>query len=192
MSALPQRTAISFEDYLVMERVSPVKHEFYNGQISQMAGGSSEHAIISSNINISLGSQLKNRQCITYTSDMRVHVPATGLFTYPDVSVACGKLAMLEDSYLDTLLNPTLIVELLSPSTQAYDKGDKFDHYRSIESFREYLLVWQDKRRVARYTKSDDNSWVLTDFIGDEARIELVSIDCELLVSDVYNKIDSL
>jgi Uma2 family endonuclease len=190
MSALPQRRKISVGDYLVMERVSPVKHEYFNGEISQMAGASEEHAVISANITISIGSQLKDRPCKTYTSDMRVHIPATGLFTYPDVTVTCEKSAMLDDSYLDTLLNPTLIVEVLSPSTEAFDKGDKFDHYRSIESFREYLLVWQDKRRVARYTKSDNNSWVLTDFIGDEALIELSSIGCVLSMSDIYSKVD--
>lgn len=191
MSALPQRRKISISDYLVMERVSPVKHEYFNGEISQMAGASEEHAIISANITISIGSQLKDRPCKTYTSDMRVHIPATGLFTYPDVTVTCEKSVMLDDSYLDTLLNPTLIVEVLSPSTEAFDKGDKFDHYRSIESFREYVLVWQDKRRVSRYTKSDKNSWILTDFIGDEALIELSSIGCALSMADIYSKIDT-
>ena len=96
----------------------------------------------------------------------------------------------MPDAYLDTLTNPVLIVEVLSPSTADYDKGAKFDHYRTIESLQEYILVWQDKKRVARYTKRDDGSWVLNDFIGDEAEITLTSIDCRLTMEDIYDKVD--
>ncbi len=190
MSAQPKQKYISEEEYLIMERVSPVKHEYFNGEIYQMAGASEEHANISSNINISLGTQLKKRPCKSYQSDLRVYIPATGLYTYPDVIVVCGKPQLLEDAFLDTLLNPDLIVEVLSPSTADYDKGAKFEYYRTIESLKEYVLVWQDKKRVARYTKQTDGSWTLNDFIGEDAEIVLSSIDCNLTMDDIYEKVE--
>ncbi len=190
MAAKPKRKYVSPDDYLVIERESLEKHEYFDGEIFLMAGTSEEHANISSNINISLGIQLKKRPCKSYQSDLRVYIPATGLYTYPDIIVVCGKPQLLEDAYLDTLLNPDLIVEVLSPSTADYDKGTKFDHYRTIESLKEYVLVWQDKKRVARYTKQADESWVLRDFIGEDAEIVLTSIDCKLLVEDIYDKVD--
>ncbi len=190
MAAKPKGKYISPEDYLALERKSFEKHEYFDGEIFDMAGTSEEHANISSNINISLGIQLKKRPCKSYQSDLRVHIPATGLYTYPDVIVVCGKPQLAEDTFLDTLLNPDLIVEVLSPSTADYDKGTKFDHYRTIESLQEYVLVWQDKKRVARYTKQADGSWVLRDFIGEDAEIVLTSIDCKLLVEDIYDKVD--
>jgi Uma2 family endonuclease len=188
MSLLSEKKYVAPEDYLVMERVSPVKHEYLDGEIFQMAGTSLEHATISSNINASLNIQFKKRQCRSVQSDLRVHVPATGLYTYPDVVAVCGEPQMA-DSHLDILLNPILIVEVLSPSTKDYDMGAKFNHYRTIESLKEYVLVWQDKKRAARYTKRDDASWVLTDFIGDDAVVELISIECSLSMEDIYDKV---
>ena len=190
MTALPKKKYISPEEYLAIERDSLERHEYFDGEIFLMAGTSEEHANISSNVNISLGTQLKKRPCKSYQSDLRVHIPATGLYTYPDVIVVCGKPQLLEDAYLDTLLNPDLIVEVLSPSTADYDKGTKFDHYRTIDSLKEYVLVWQDKKRVARYTKQTDGSWTLKDFIGEESEIVLSSIDCKLLMEDIYDKVD--
>ena len=190
MSALTKEKYISPEDYLTAERQAVEKHEYFNGEIFQMSGASEEHANVSSNINISLGVQLKKRPCKTYQSDLRVHIPKTGLYTYPDVVVVCGKPQLLEDTYLDTLLNPIVIVEVLSPSTADYDKGAKFEHYRTIDTLQEYVLVWQDKKRLARYTKQSDNTWILRDFIGDEAEIELTSIDCTLTFEDIYDKVD--
>ncbi|MGI8639135.1 MAG: Uma2 family endonuclease [Pyrinomonadaceae bacterium] len=190
MSAKVKKKYISPEEYLEFERKAEIKHEYFDGEIYEMAGASLEHAAISSNINISLGIQLKKRPCKSYQSDLRVHIPATGLYTYPDVIVVCGKPQLARDTYLDTLLNPILIVEVLSPSTADYDKGTKFDHYRLIESLREYVLVWQDKKRVARYTKQDDGSWLLHDFIGEDAEVVLTSIDCSLSIEDIYDKVD--
>ena len=190
MTAKPKEKYISPEDYLEMERASLDRHEYFDGEIFEMAGTSEEHANISSNINSSLHLQLKKRPCKSYQSDLRVHIPATGLYTYPDVIVVCGKPQLLDGAYLDTLLNPDLIVEVLSPSTADYDKGAKFDHYRTIESLHEYVLVWQDKKRVARYTKQADESWVLRDFIGENAEILLASIDCRLSMEDIYDKVD--
>lgn len=190
MSVLPEKTFISPEDYLVLERASLDKHEYLGGEIFQMAGTSIEHAAISSNINSGLVFQFKSRNCQSFQSDLRVHVPATGLYTYPDVVAVCGEPQMADDEFLDILLNPVLIIEVLSPSTAAYDKGAKFEHYRTIDSLREYLLVWQDKKRVARYTKRDGEGWLLTDFIGDEATIFLESVDATLTVEDIYDKVN--
>ena len=155
-----------------------------------MAGSSNEHNLITSNLIISLGSQFKKRNCQVYSPDMRVYIPKTGLFTYPDVSVVCGKPQLLPDANLDTLTNPILIIEVLSSSTEGYDKGAKFDNYRSLESLREYLLVSQDVRKVMRYTKQPNGSWLLMDFIGDKTEIELASIECKLTIEDIYDKVD--
>lgn len=190
MTALPKKKYISPEEYLAIERDSLERHEYFDGEIFLMAGTSEEHANISSNVNASLHLQLKKRPCKSYQSDLRVYIPATGLYTYPDVIVVCGKPQLLDDAYLDTLLNPDLIVEVLSPSTADYDKGTKFDYYRTIDSLKEYVLVWQDKKRVARYTKQADGSWTLKDFIGEESEIVLSSIDCKLLMEDIYDKVD--
>lgn len=190
MTALPKGEYVSAEEYLEFERAAFEKHEYFDGEIFDVAGTSIEHAEISSNIGASLNFKLKKRPCKSYQSDLRVHIPATGLYTYPDVIVVCGKPQLLDDTYLDTLLNPTLIVEVLSPSTADYDKGAKFEHSRTIESLEEYVLVWQDKKRVARYTKQKDDSWLLRDFIGEEAEIDLSSIKCTLTMDDIYDRVE--
>ncbi len=190
MSALSQRKYISPEEYLAAERESLEKHEYFEGEIFLMAGSSRKHSLIASNINASLNIQLKRRDCEVHTSDMRVHIPKTGLFTYPDVLVVCGKPDLLPDTNPDTLINPILIVEVLSASTESYDKSIKFDNYRSLKSLREYVLVSQDAKKVMRYTKQSDESWVLMDFIGDPTKIALSSIDCVLVMEDIYDKVE--
>ncbi len=190
MSAKPKRKYISPEEYLDMEEVSPVRHEYFDGEIYQMAGASEKHNNIAGNIYGELYSQVKKRPCKAYQNDMRLLIETTELYTYPDVMVVCGKPEIKKYKGLDTILNPTLIVEVLSVSTADYDKGTKFDHYRTIESLQEYVLVWQDKKRVARYTKQTDGSWTLNDFIGEDAEIKLSSIDCRLSIEDIYDKVD--
>jgi len=190
MTALPEKKYISPEEYLAMERDSLEKHEYFDGEIFLMAGASDEHNTIAMNTASDLHQQLKKRPCKVYQSDMRVHIPKTGLFTYPDVMVVCGKPEFLPDANLDTLTNPILIVEVLSSSTEGYDKGAKFDNYRSLESLREYVLVSQDAKKVIRYTKQANGSWVLMDFIGDKTEIELSSIKCSLTMEDIYDKVD--
>ncbi|HQU82293.1 MAG TPA: Uma2 family endonuclease [Pyrinomonadaceae bacterium] len=190
MTALLKKDYISPEEYLIAERESFEKHEYFDGEIFQMAGASERHNLINGNTFASLHFQLKKRLCKGYQSDMRLHIPATGLFTYPDIAVVCGKSEFLADGKLDTLLNPVLIIEILSTSTEGYDKGVKFDNYRSIESLREYVLISQDSKRVMRYTKQSDGSWNLMDFIGDATEIELSSIECSLNTSDIYDKVE--
>lgn len=190
MTALPQRKYISPEEYLATERELLEKREYFGGEVFLMAGASDEHNTIAVNIASELHQQLKKRPCKVYQSDMRVHVPKTGLFTYPDVAVVYGKPIFLPDEELDTLTNPALIVEVLSASTEGYDKGAKFDNYRSLETLREYVLVSQNSKKVIRYTKQEDGSWNLMDFIGDKTEIQLSSIECSLAMEDIYDKVD--
>lgn len=190
MAAKPKRKYISPEEYLELEEQSLEKHEYFDGQIFDMAGASFSHAKITLNISADLHRQLKKRDCTVTQSDLRVFLETTGLYTYPDVVVVCGKPELKKYKGLENLTNPTLIIEVLSPSTADYDKGAKFDHYRTIDSLQEYVLVWQDKKRVARYTKQTDGSWVLHDFIGEDAEVILGSIDCKLSIEDVYDKVD--
>jgi Uma2 family endonuclease len=190
MTALTQKVFITPEEYLVMEAVSPVKHEYFEGEVFQMAGASFAHNRLSMNISGTLFGRLDRGRCSVVQNDMRLFVEKSGLFTYPDVMVVCGEPEIAKIRGLENLVNPVLIVEVLSPSTEAYDKGVKFDHYRGIGSLKEYVLVWQDKKRLARYTKKDDQNWLLTDFIGDDATIDLLSVDCALLMEEIYDKVD--
>jgi Uma2 family endonuclease len=152
-----------------------------------MSGASRAHNIIAVNVVRELSSQLRGRPCEAYGSDMRVNVSGTGLYTYPDASVACEEIKF-SDSVTDTLLTPTLIVEVLSKSTEAYDRGDKFAHYRRIPSLKEVLLVSQDRARIERYVRLGDE-WKLTEFNGMEAVVDLPSIDCKLALQEVYDKV---
>lgn len=138
--SLQPKPCLSPEDYLALERSAEFKSEYFDGQIFAMAGASESHNIITLNVGSEIRQQLKKCPCTVYVSDMRVKVGPTGLFTYPDVVVVCGQ-AQFDDSHLDTLLNPTLIVEVLSDSTEAYDRGRKFEHYCKLESLAEYVLI---------------------------------------------------
>jgi len=190
MSALPKRKYVSPEEYLATERESLERHAYFDGEIFLMAGASLRHAAIAGNVSAGLHARFKGRDCRVLQSDMRVFVPKTGLYTYPDVLVVCGKPQLLPDEHPDTLTNPILIVEILSASTEGYDKGVKFDNYRSLDSLREYVLISQDAKRVIRYTRQSDGSWILMDFIGDKTGIELSSIECSLTMEDIYDKVD--
>ncbi len=190
MSALPKKKYISPEEYLNLEETSLEKNEYFNGEIFQMAGASEKHNTIAMNIASNIHFQLRKRSCKSYQNDMRLFVEESGLYTYPDVMVTCEKPELKKYKGLENLTNPTLIIEVLSPSTADYDKGAKFDHYRTIESLQEYVLVWQDKKRVALYTRQNDNSWLLRDFIGAMAEIELKSIECRLTAEDIYEKVE--
>jgi Uma2 family endonuclease len=187
MSSQPA-TKLTPEEYLAFERKAEYKSEYIDGEIVAMTGASRQHNLIAANISDEIGRQLKRRRCERYVSDMRVRVPSTRFYTYPDVVVVCGE-PEFEDDYLDTLLNPTLIVEVLSESTERYDRGRKFGFYRTIESLAEYLLVAQDECRVEQYLKQKDGRWLLSDYrsIGDV--VELSSIQCSLALKEVYDKV---
>lgn len=182
-------------EYLAFEREQcEAKHEYLGGSIFPMVetirgmvGASLAHNRIVSNLVISLGNQMRGRPCDVFSGDMRLHIPATGLYTYPDVVALCGEPKFADDQF-DVLLNPSLIIEVLSPSTEAYDRGAKFDHYRSIESLQIYLLIAQDQVSVEQFQRQE-NGWLLTVAKGFDARIGLDIIDCELTLVDVYARV---
>lgn len=175
-------------EYLEAERKAEYKSEYHDGHVFAMTGASMAHNLIVTNLILSLASQLRTRACHVYPSDMRVRVEASGLYTYPDVSVVCGK-PEFEDGHLDTLLNPALLVEVLSPSTEDYVRGRKAEHYRRLESLREYLLVSQEGPLVERYRRQGEREWLLTEFRGLEETVELASIGCEVALREVYEKV---
>src|SRR5262249_28209470 len=164
MSTAPTRR-ISPEEYLAQERLADFKSEYLRGEVFAMAGASYPHTLIKDNLAQEAGTQLKSGPCRVLTSDMRVRVNATGLYTYPDVVIVCDE-PEFEDAVFDTLLNPRALVEVLSDSTEKYDRGAKFGHYRQIPSLQEYVLVAQDRPLVERYVRQADNSWLLTVFEG--------------------------
>lgn len=179
---------ISPEEYLAMERQAEYKNEYINGEVFAMTGASRRHNVIAGNIFGELRQQLKAKRCEVYPGEMRVKAPASRSYVYPDVVVVCGE-PELEDDYLDTLLNPTLVVEVLSKSTESYNRLAKAGYYRTIESLAEYMLVAQDEYRIEQYVKQADDRWLLADIRGLEAVVELQSIQCSLVLADVYHKV---
>ena len=188
MSAL-EKPFITPEQYLEMERKAEFKSEYYAGQIFAMSGGSAPHSIISGNVLALLWMQLRERDCKAFNSDMKVKVSASGLFTYPDVSVVCGEV-IYADKTRDMMENPSLIVEVLSPSTQGYDRGEKFAHYQRLTSLTDYLLVSQDVMRVEHFVRQGDDQWLLSTYREPDALIRCAPIGCDLRLSDVYQKVD--
>jgi len=178
---------ISEEEYLDMEREAETKSEYYDGEIFAMAGASGKHNLIVTNLIFSLESQLRKKPCRVYPSDMRLKIEATGLITYPDVTVVCTK-EKFRDNKKDTLLNPDVIIEVLSASTESYDRGKKFRNYRLIASLKEYVMISQHSRRMERYSRKPDQQWVLTEADDDNPVIFLEAIGCTLDISEVYEK----
>jgi Uma2 family endonuclease len=188
MSTQP-KTRYTPEEYLALERKAAYKSEYYNGEIFAMAGASRRHVLIVTNLVAELRAQLKKRDCEVYSADMRLNVAPTGPYTYPDVIVVCGE-PQFSDEQKDTLINPNVIVEVLSESTQGYDRGGKFEQYRTLESFKEYVLVAQDKPHVEHFTRQSDNRWILTETNNMEDSIELSSIGCSLPLAEIYDKVE--
>jgi Uma2 family endonuclease len=189
MSSAAVKTRYTPEQYLALERKSPDKHEYHDGSIFAMAGASRRHNLIAGNLYREVSSQLRDRPCEAYIGDMRVCVAPTGLYTYPDVVAVCGE-PRFQDSELDTLLNPNVIIEVLSPSTEADDRGSKFAHYRRLESLREYVLVAQDRVRVERFTRQGEgDEWLLSELSHPEDVLRLASIACDVPLSEIYAKV---
>jgi Uma2 family endonuclease len=188
MSTVPVRL-LSEAEYLVRERKADFRSEFYRGEMFAMAGASREHNLISGNVNRALGNQLASRRCEVYQSDMKVRITPTGLFTYPDVVVACGQLLFADDQR-DVLLNPTVVIEVLSDSTAAYDCGPKAAHYRRLDSLREFVLLDQNSSYAEHYVRADAQSWRITLVEGLDAVVRLASIDCQLTLAEAYAKVE--
>jgi Uma2 family endonuclease len=183
MSTLP-RPLISPEEYLEIERKAEFKSEYYNGEMFAMSGGSRYHERISMQLTGLVWRHLQNTRCEAYTANMRVRTPG-GLYTYPDLSITCAE-AQFYDKELDTLLNPTLLVEILSPSTEAYDRGRKAELYRAIPSLRELLIVAQDRLHVELFRRAEGGPWDFSEADGLEGSIELTSISLTLRLSELY------
>jgi Uma2 family endonuclease len=182
---------ITEEEYLEQERASKVKHDFYQGEIFAMVGASERHSLIVSNVIGELRSQLKKTPCRVYPGDMRLKVRETGLYTYPDAMVICGKREFADDQQ-DTVLNPDVIIEILSDSTESYDRGWKFENYRKLSSLKEYVMISQNKRKIERYHKDGNGNWVLSESDEVNPAITIGAIDCRLTHSEVYDKVEDI
>lgn len=187
MSALSTRF-VSVSEYLTFERDATERHELHNGEIVARSAASREHVLITGNAYRELANQLDGKPCETYVNDLRVAAPTGSNYFYPDVAVACGE-PELEDRHGDTLLNPTLVVEVLSPSTESRDRGLKFRSYRTIKTLQQYVLISQDSAHVEVFTRTSDTSWSLTEYADLEAVVPLPSIGCELKLAEIYDRI---
>jgi len=176
------------EQYLDLERRSEIRSEYIAGRIFARSGASRRHNLIAGNLFRELSGQLRARPCEVYVGDMRVKVSPTGMYTYPDIVAVCGD-PHFEDTFLDTLLDPVLVVEVLSESTEAYDRGEKFAHYRRLDTLREYVLVAQDKIRVEHYLRAGEH-WVLSEINDPNDTLHLPSIDCHVVLAAIYEKVD--
>lgn len=188
MTAQP-KPFMTEELYLEQERQSTIKHEYYAGHVYAMAGASEQHNVIALNIAATLHAQLRGRSCRAYPSDMRVKVLKTGLNTYPDFTIVCGPSQFTDPLKRDTVINPTVIIEILSPSTERYDRGMKFEQYRTITSLQEYILIAQDKHRIERFVRHEPNAWVFSEVSGLEAMMPITSIQGFLALQDVYEQV---
>jgi Uma2 family endonuclease len=187
MSAVMQ-LRYTYEQYLAREEAAEYRSEFYRGEIFAMSGGTPQHSKISINLSSSMRGILRRKGCRPYGSDQRIRVPKNGLATYPDVSIVCGDLQLhAEDP--NAIINPKVIFEVLSQSTESYDRGKKFDLYRDLESLKEYVLVSQTEPLVERFIRQPDNSWNLTIFKGLEATLDLPSLGCSLPLAEIYEDV---
>ena len=182
-------TRLTPEEYLLLQSKAETKSEYLNGEIFPVPGVSREHNLICLNIVRELGLQLTDRPCEVYAIDMMVKVPSTGLYTYPDIAAVWAE-PRFAHVHVDLLLNPNLIIEVLSDSTESYDRGKKFAHYRTLDSLKEYVLVSQNECRVEQYVRQPDDKWLYTETMDPAGSIELPSITCRLSLSHIYQRID--
>ena len=188
MSALA-KSSLTAEEYLAWERKQEAKNEYWNGEVYAMAGASERHNLVALNVGAELRTQVRGRGCRVYPGDMRIYIPATGLYTYADVTVVCGQ-PQFTDREVDTLLNPTLIVEVLSRSTESYDRGKTFQNYRSLPSLAEYLMVDQESYSLEHYVRQSDHQWLLSEVRGLEGVLELPTLGCTLALAEIYAQVE--
>lgn len=181
----PAQQHYTLEDYLSVEEMSDVRHEFLNGQIFAMAGGTPEHAALSAAIVVVLGIKLRGSQCRTYSSDLRIRVLATGLATYPDAAVICGPVQR-DPASASHVTNPTVVIEVLSPKTEDYDRGKKREHYQRIETLREYVLIAQDRQCVDVFVHSASGAWEQTTY-GEADIVTLASLGVSFSTTELYS-----
>ncbi len=189
MSTIPHRQHFTLQEYLAREDVSEDKHEYYSGDVFLMPGGSPRHSRIIRNILGQLYLQLRGKPCEPFGSDQRIAVKKYSLHTYPDISIICGKL-IVDSADIHAATNPHTLFEVLSPSTERYNRGLKFEFYRAIPTLREYILVSQDRPHVERFVWQPKGKWLMSDYDGLESVLELSDVGCKLALSDVYEAID--
>ncbi|MCW3053628.1 MAG: Uma2 family endonuclease [Chthonomonadales bacterium] len=187
MATMISDLEVSPEEYLVRERQAEYRHEYVAGKIFAMSGATRRHNLISVNVSSEIRNGLKGRPCEAYAADMRVRLEGARFYTYPDVVAVCGE-PHFEDGVLDTLLNPTVIVETLSPTTEGYDRGEKFAYYRQIVSLQDYVLLSQDRIRVEHYTRQGE-FWLYVALERPEDTLHLASIGCRILLAEIYDKV---
>jgi Uma2 family endonuclease len=176
----------TIEEYLEMENASPEKHEYYQGGIFAMSGNKFEHNIVTSNLMGNLASKLKGKPCMPFGSDLRVHIEKNSLFTYPDISIICGKPEFLNDDKFN-LLNPTVLIEVLSESTKNYDRGDKFKLYRDIASLKEYILVDPDSIHIEAFHVNEHGNWELREYDAITETLHINSVQAAITLGEIYN-----
>jgi Uma2 family endonuclease len=187
---LPQTSRrLTEAEYLETERAAEFKSEFFDGEMFAMAGGTAQHSLIATNLAAAFQNHLRNHSCTAYNADLRIKIEATGLYTYPDLSVICGPLRFAAGTN-DTVLNPTVLVEVLSNSTEAYDRGRKFEHYRRLPALQEYLLVSQAEPRIEQFIRQPDGHWLLNEAVGLEKKLELPSLKIMISLSEVFAKVE--
>ncbi len=174
------------EAYLAFERGSPERHEFHDGELFPIVGGTRRHSQLAMNLSALLTTALRGRPCTAYGMDMKVRIPRKQRYKYPDLSIACPP--QFEEEHQDSLLNPTVLIEMLSPSTQDYDRGGKFEDYRTIPSLREYVLVAQERVFIEHHVRQEDGAWLLRELReGDGLRLTFVGV--ELALADIYRDV---
>lgn len=179
------KNKFTMQEYLAMEKASDVKHEFYKGEIFAMSGAGARHNIISVNLTVALHKQLEGKPCRPYGSDMRIHIPENTLYTYPDISIICGDIISADDD-ADTATQPTVIIEILSPSTKSYDRGDKFKLYRAIPALREYILVDAESINVECFSLNDEFIWELREYKNLEESLSIKSMEAVIALEEIY------
>ncbi|HKS22350.1 MAG TPA: Uma2 family endonuclease [Thermoanaerobaculia bacterium] len=185
----PESALVSPTEYLEIERNSEIRHEYVNGRMYEMSGASDAHSLIGWNLIRVLSNQIGDRPCRVYYGDMRVKVSPTGMYTYPDIAALCDKPRLENFKGIDTLLNPSVIIEVLSHTTESYDRGDKFEHYRRLESLQEYVLVPQHRMRVEQFVR-DGADWRLSELSDPQALLRLAPIGCEISLADIYRGVE--
>lgn len=191
MSAIQgQKRVYSLEEYLELERSSEEKFEFWDGNVWSMSGAAFPHNLIVRNLSTEIDLQLREKNCNVFPSDLRIKVPDYPPYRYPDLTANCGEPIIEKIGGIDMLVNPALIIEVLSDSTEAFDRGDKFSYYKSIESFTEYLLVAQHRPHVTQFVKHGDGFWINTEFNDLNDAVELRSVPCRLPLESIYRGVE--
>ena len=179
---------ISIEAYLEMENAALEKHEYYKGEVFAMAGAKVPHNRIVSNLLAELGIKLKRKKCKPYNSDQRIHIPDNTLFTYPDISIVCGEVITLNDDEYN-VLNPTVIIEVLSKSTKNYDRGEKFKLYRDIATLKEYILVDSESIHIEVFRLNEKNHWELEEYNNMNESLAIKAVNESVLISEIYENV---